>query len=60
MQRRLCEYSAPFGGLHKAATAIGAQYAPWLLHLLKPMIDSNYRTLTMPNDSGVEGFVQAG
>jgi len=55
-QRRLCEYEPPLPICKtNCASSLGAQYTSLLLDLVKPMIDTNYRTLTNADDTGVMG-----
>jgi hypothetical protein len=60
-QRRLCEYSPPLlACTNDCALPLGAQYASLLLDMVKPMVDSSYRTLTNADDTGVMGSSMGG
>jgi predicted alpha/beta superfamily hydrolase len=56
-KRRLCEYTPPLAACTNidCVSPLGAQYTSLLLDLVKPMIDTNYRTLTNADDTGVMG-----
>ena len=60
-QRRLCEYSPPLPPCtNMCSSPLGAQYASLLLDLVKPTVDTNYRTLTNADDTGVMGSSMGG
>jgi len=58
---RLCEYSPPQPGCTNACTTPhGDKYAALLINELKPIIDSSYRTLPDPDNTGILGSSMGG
>ncbi|MCG3148161.1 MAG: hypothetical protein PCFJNLEI_01603 [Verrucomicrobiae bacterium] len=57
---RLREYTPPGCSAPSGGTALGAQYADFLINQLKPLIDANYRTLTNASNTGVLGSSMGG
>ena len=52
---RFCEYTPPTCTFSQCSLGLGDKYASFLADQLKPQIDSTYRTLTDPDNTGVLG-----
>jgi hypothetical protein len=52
---RFCEYAPPTCPYTECASPVGDQYISFLADQLKPVIDSQYRTVTDPDDTGALG-----
>jgi len=57
---RLREYTPPGCSPPQGGSALGAQYADFLVNQLKPVIDASYRTLTDAENTGVLGSSMGG
>jgi hypothetical protein len=52
---RFCEYAPPTCSYSECSSPVGNEYVSFLADQLKPVIDSQYRTLTDPDDTGALG-----
>jgi enterochelin esterase-like enzyme len=52
---RFCEYAPPTCSYSECSSPVGDKYVSFLADQLKPVIDSQYRTLTDPDDTGALG-----